>query len=70
MIAVFKDGEVVGHIPQVFSKTTLFFLRYEEITGKRLNRSIQLGVEVPCLYKFYGHLAKLKELVCQGHKAQ
>ena len=70
-----KDGEVVGHVPRVLSKTTSFFLRYEgnvvfcEIAGERLNRGVQLGVEVPCLYKFYGrelHLAKLKERRSQG----
>ena len=28
-VAVLKDGEVVGHVPRVLSKTTSFFLRYE-----------------------------------------
>lgn len=75
-VAVLKDGEVVGHIPCTLSKLTSFFLRYDgnvvfcEVTGERLNRGVQLGVEVLCVYKFYGrqsHLDKLKALVVTEH---
>ena len=75
-VAVLKDGEVVGHAPRALSKGIFFFLRYDgnipfcEITGERLNRGVQLGVEVPCVYKFYGlqtHVDKLKELVISDH---
>ena len=70
-VAVLKDGEVVGHIPRALAKTTSFFLRYDgnvvfcEVSGERVNRGVQLGVEVPCIYKFYGcqsHIKKLKAL--------
>lgn len=70
-VAVLKDGEVVGHVPRTLSKTTSFFPRHDgnvvfcEVTGERVNRGVQLGVEVPCVYKFYGrrsHITKLKEL--------
>ena len=53
-------------------KVTSFFLRYDgnlvfcEVTGKRLNGGVQLGVEVPCVHKYYGrqtHIDKLKKLV-------
>ena len=67
-----KGGEVVGHVPKTLSKITFFFLRYDgnvvvfcKVTGERVNRSVQLGMEVPCGFKFYGHrshIAKLKEL--------
>ena len=59
-VAIVNDGEV--------SRT----LRYDgnfvfrEVTGKRLNGGVQLGVEVPCVHKYYGrqtHIDKLKELV-------
>ena len=56
-VAVLKGGEVVGHVPRTLSKTNSFFLRYDdnmvfcEVTGEQVN---QLGVEVPCVYKFYG----------------
>ena len=58
-VAVLKDGDVVGHVPRSLSKTTSFFLRHDgnvvfcEVTGERLNRGVQLGVEVPCVYRFY-----------------
>ena len=60
-VAVLMDGEVVRHVPRALSKVIFFFLRYDgnvafcEVTGKTLNRGVQLGVEVPCVYKFYGH---------------
>ena len=75
-VAVLKDGEVVGHVPQTLSKVIFFFLRYDgnvafcEVTGERFNCGVQLGVEVPCVYKFYGrqtHVHKLKELVVTDH---
>ena len=71
-VAVLKDEEIVGHVPRTLSKATSFFLRYDsnfvfcEVTGERLNHGVQLGVEVPCVYKYYGrqtHIDKLKELV-------
>ena len=37
-----------------------------EITAKRLNCGVQLGLVIPCDYKYYGrqtHIDKLKELV-------
>ena len=71
-VAVIKDGEVVGHVPQAKSRLISFFLGYDgnvcfcEVTGARLNRGVGLGMEVPCVYKFYGRSAyvkKLKELL-------
>ena len=49
-VAVLKDGEVVGHVPQALSKETFFFLRYDgnvafcEVTGKRLNRALYISL--------------------------
>ena len=51
-VAVMKDGEVVGHVPRTLSKTSAFFLRYDDnvvfrkVTGERMNRGVQLGVDV------------------------
>ena len=42
-----------------------------KVVGERVNRSVQLGVEVLCIYMFYGrrsHIIKLKELVCKLSK--
>lgn len=75
-VAVLKDGVVVGHLPRTMSKVTSFFLGYDgnavfcEVTGERVNRGVQLGLEVPCTYKFYGrrtHIDKLKKLFVTNH---
>ena len=75
-VAVLKDEEVVGHVPRAISKVTSFFPGYDgnvvfcEVTGERLNCGVQLGLEVPCVYKFYGrwtHVAKLKKLLVTDH---
>ena len=37
-----------------------------EVTGRRVNRGVGLGMEVPCVNKFYGrqaHIKKLQEIV-------
>lgn len=71
-VAVIKEGEVVGHVPKAVSRVVFFFLGYDgnvgfcEVTGPRLNRGVGLGVEVPCVYKFYGrqsHVRRLEELL-------
>ena len=33
-----------------------------EVTGRRVNHGVELGMEVPCVYKFYGHQAHIKKL--------
>ena len=59
-VAVTKNSMVVGHVPRPVSRVVFHFLRREghkglcEVTGNRLNRGANLGVEVPCIYKFYG----------------
>ena len=43
----------------IIIKSHLFFLNYDgnvifcEVTGRRLNREVELGIEVPRVYKFY-----------------
>ena len=67
-VAVIKDGEVVGHIPDAITRVMSQFLLREghsgscEITGNRVNRGVQIGVEVPCVYKLYGRQAYIKRL--------
>ena len=50
---VLKDGEIVGHIPPLFSKTCILILLSGGsmkvcVTGKRENKR-EKGLEVPCL---------------------
>ena len=75
-VAVWKGGEVVGHAPKSLSKTMSFFLNYDgnvvfcEVTGPRVNRGVGLGMEVPCVYKFYGrrsHIKKLEDIFSRVH---
>ena len=67
-VAIWKDGEVVGHVPRSLNKVTSFFLNYDgnvafrEVTGRRVNRRVGFGMEVPCVYRFYGRLAHIEIL--------
>ena len=61
-----KDSRVVGHIPFHLANTknrtgivTHFILKPTnqgslEIYGKAINRGGGLGMEIPCVYNFYG----------------
>ena len=71
-VAIWKNGVVVGHVPKLLSRVIAFFLNYYgnvafcEVTERRVNRGAGLGIEVPCVYKFYGcqvHVKKLQELL-------
>ena len=67
-VAIWKDGEVVGHVPISLNKVTSFFLNNDgnvafcEVTGRRVNCGVGLGMEVPCVYRFHGCLAHIKKL--------
>lgn len=71
-VAVLRNGRVVGHIPMSVSKTVYFFLNRDghsglcEVTARPTNRGVDLGVEVPCVYRFYGrqsHIDRLSQLI-------
>ena len=65
-VANVKNREVVGHMPQWISKTVFYFLSYDsnivfcEVMGGKVSCGVRLGLEVPCLYKFYGSRAYVK----------
>ena len=70
-VCVQKDGETVGHIPFNISNVVSHFLRREfnkgfaEVTGLKVNRGAGYGLEIPCIYRFYGtepFIRKLQEL--------
>ena len=57
---------------KVTEQNHIFFLKYDsnvvfcEVTGRRVNHGVGLGIEVSCVYKFYGcrsHINKLEELL-------
>ena len=45
-VAIWKDEDVVGHVPKGLTKITSFFLKYDsnvvfcEVTGRRVNRGV------------------------------
>ena len=71
-VSVQKDGETVGHIPFNISNAVSHFLRREfnkgfaEVTGEMVNRGAGYGLEIPCIYRFYGpqpYVTKLEEVI-------
>ena len=71
-VAVFKDKQVVGHVPFNLAPSISQFLRREinkafaEVIGGKVNRGAGYGLEIPCIYHLYGpkaYIDKLKELV-------
>ena len=67
-VAVIKDGCIVGHVPRTVSRTVSFFLGKDgsvgfcEVTGAMVNRAAGFGLEIPCVYRFYGRLAHIERL--------
>ena len=67
-VSIVKEGVVVGHVPLYVSRVVRFFLKrvgsvgFCEVTGSRVNRGVGLGLEVPCIYKFYGRQSYLDRL--------
>jgi hypothetical protein len=72
-VAVVKDdGVVVGHVPANLASIVFHFLSRDgntalaEITGNKVNRGAGYGLEVPCVYRFYGlqqHRERLHKLI-------
>ena len=73
-MAMIKDDSsgngstVVGHVPRAVSWTVSFFLGKDgsvgfcEVTGEMVNRDAGFGLEIPCVYRFYGCLAYIERL--------
>ena len=71
-VAVFKEEQVVGHVPFNLAPSISQFLRREinkafaEVIGGKVNRGAGYGLEIPCIYHLYGpkaYIDKFKELV-------
>ena len=66
-VALTRNGEIAGHIPHAIARVVSFFLAREGhsgscvVTGASINHGVQLGVEVPCLYKLYGHRSTYRD---------
>ena len=71
-VAIKRRNDVVGHLPFNLAPVVSAFLRrginkgLVEVTGVKVNRGGGYGLEVPCIYHFYGsksYIDKLKKLV-------
>lgn len=58
-VAIYKEGDVVGHVPYNISSLLSNFLKREcnkgfvEVTGSHVNRRAGYGVKVLCIYRLY-----------------
>ena len=62
-----SDNEVVGNIPVFSAEYSTFLQRHGhngccEITGERINRSIGVGLEIPCIYRLSGKQLYINKL--------
>ena len=55
-VAVHKDNLIVGHVPYNLAQSISHFLKrdmnkaFAEVTGMKVNRGADYGLEVPCRY--------------------
>ena len=70
-VAVFKEDQVVGHVPFNLAPSISLFLKrdinkaFAKVVGDKVNRG-GYGLEIPCIYHLYGpkpYIDKMKELV-------
>ena len=70
-VAVMKEGQVVGHVPYNLAPIVSLFLRrdvnkaFARVTGEKINQGAGYGLEIPCVYQFYGpkaYIDKLREV--------
>ena len=71
-VAVLKEDQIVGHIPFNLSPIISLFLKrdvnkaFARVTGSKINRGAGYGLEIPCVYEFYGpkpYIDKLREVI-------
>ena len=70
-VTVFKDDAIVGHVLYNLAPHLSQFLKrdankaFAEVTGVKINRGAEYGLEIPCVYRLYGpkvYIDKMKEL--------
>ena len=71
-VAVFKEDQVVGHVPFNLAPSISLFLKrdinkaFAKVVGEKVNRGAGYGLEIPCVDHLYGrkpYVDKMKELV-------
>ena len=71
-VAVYKDDQVVGHVPFNLAPSFSHFLKrdvnkaFAKVIGEKINRGAGYRLEIPCVYHLYGpkpYIDKMTELV-------
>ena len=71
-VAVMKEGQTVGHVPFNLPPIISLFLRrdvnkaFARVTGGKENQRAGYGLEILCVYQFYGpkpYIDKLQEVI-------
>ena len=71
-VAVYKEDQVVGHVPFNLAPSISLFLKrdinkaFANVVGEKVNRGAGYGLEIPCIYHLYRlkpYIDKMKELV-------
>ena len=71
-VAVMKEEQIVGHVPFKLSTIISLFLRrdvnkaFTRVTGRKVNRTVGYGLQIPCVYQFYGqkpYIDKLRKVL-------
>ena len=71
-VAIVKDSRIVGHVPRLLSPIIFHFLARScnkgiaEIIGNKVNCGAGYGLEIPCVFCFYGaskYLERLQKLL-------
>ena len=68
-VAIYKEGDIVGHVPYNISSLLSNFLKREcnkcfmEVTGSHVNCGAGYGVEVLCIYRPQAYIERVQEVV-------
>ena len=71
-VAVHIEETIVGHVPYNIAPYMYRFLKrdvniaYAKVTGGKINRGAGYGLEISCIYRFYGpreYIDKMKEII-------
>ena len=70
-VEVMREGRVVGHVPFNLAPIISLFLRrsvnkaFARVIGEKVNRGAGYGLEIQCVYQFYGpkpYVDKIREV--------
>ena len=75
-VTVLNNSVIVSHVPYNLTPLVFHFLTkdankaFAELTGEKVNRAVEYGLKIPCIYHLYGskaYVEKVKEQVDSLH---